>query len=164
MNVEIKIYDKRLNLDMLKPATDGSAAIDLYACIDEPITLHQGYQYKVSAGFAMHIWTPGVAGMIVPRSGLATKQGLILANTVGLIDSDYQGLIQVAVLNRKTESIGVRGKIVIEPMQRIAQLIFVPVLQPTFKQVMKFSETTERGSGGFGSTGSSITNDIKNVL
>ena len=145
--IEFKVLDERLFAGReLAPATQGSAAIDLYAMIDCTIALHPKSTIILPTGFAVHIKDPNYAGLILPRSGLGTKHGIILANSVGLIDSDYQGEIKVALYNRSGYTFP------IEFGMRIAQLMLIPVQQIGFKQVLEFSPT-ERGDRGFGSTG-----------
>lgn len=147
MKIQIKILDKRIALP--EYATPGSAAIDLRACIDDEIVITNGDQRLINTGIAIHIENPWYAAMILPRSGLGVS-GLVLANTVGLIDSDYQGEIKVYLLNRK--QVGTRP-ITINPLDRIAQLVIVPVVQAQFAVVTEFRDTSERGDKGFGSTG-----------
>lgn len=127
-------------------ATPGAAALDLRACLEEAVVLHPGATLLVDAGFSIHLKDPGLCGVIMPRSGLG-KKGVVLANTVGLIDSDYQGNIQVVLWNRSTVSH------LIMPYERVAQLALMPVVRPRLKLVDAFGEVTERGAGGFGSTG-----------
>jgi dUTP pyrophosphatase len=127
-------------------ATGGSAGLDLRACTDAPLTLNPGDSTLVPAGLAIHIDNPGLAAMILPRSGLGAKHGIVLGNLVGLIDSDYQGQIFVSVWNRG------RSAFTIQPMERIAQMVIVPVVQVKFNLVDAFTNS-ERGAGGFGSTG-----------
>ena len=138
---------KKLGLS-LSPATIGSAGFDVSACIEEEITLAAGEQALVPLGFAMHINNPNWAALLLPRSGLGAKNGIILGNTIGLIDSDYQGEVMAMLWNRKQE-----GSFTVEPGMRIAQIIFTPIALPTFSIVDEFDENTERGTGGFGSTG-----------
>lgn len=143
--IQFKIKDKRIAL----PArgTVGAAAIDLQACITEELVLRPGQVYTVGAGIALNIGAPGIAAMILPRSGLGAK-GLVLGNLTGLIDSDYQGELLMALWNRNEDK-----SIVIKPLDRVAQLVFVPVLLPNLVCVEDFHDKTERGAGGFGSTG-----------
>ena len=144
--VDVLILDPR-NADRLPAyATAGSAGLDLRACIEAPIVLAPGAAELVPTGLAIHIGDPGHAAMILPRSGLGHKHGIVLGNLVGLIDSDYQGPLMVSCWNRG------RAAFTIEPFERIAQLVVVPVVQAQFRVVESF-ETSERGSGGFGSTG-----------
>lgn len=148
MKIDLKILDSRITEEMLKPKTDGSAGIDLCACTDddEPWYIYPGQQVKVKTGIAIHLNDPGYAAMALPRSGLGSD-GLILGNTIGLIDSDYQGEIILSLFNRSPDPMK------IQPMQRVAQLIIVPVTQPQFNIVTEFENNTVRGSNGFGSTG-----------
>jgi dUTP pyrophosphatase len=127
-------------------ATAGSAGLDLRACIDEPITLRPGDSALIPSGLAIHLDDPGLAAIVIPRSGLGHKHGIVLGNLVGLIDSDYQGPLMVSLWNRG------RGPFTVQPMDRIAQLIVVPVVQVQFEVVEEFAASA-RGAGGFGSTG-----------
>ncbi|MAH61628.1 MAG: dUTP diphosphatase [Legionellales bacterium] len=147
--ISFKILDSRLGteFDLPQYATAGSGAIDLIACLEEPFELSPQQVKLIGTGFAIHIRHPAYAAMILPRSGLGHKKGIVLGNGTGLIDSDYQGELKVSCWNRSTE------RYVIQPGERIAQLVFVPVVQPDLIEVDSFSETTERGDGGFGSTG-----------
>lgn len=146
--VQLKILDDRLNTEFELPdfATEGSAGVDLRACVTEATTVSPGETTLVPTGMAIHIEDPGLAAMILPRSGLGHKHGLVLGNLVGLIDSDYQGQVFVSCWNRGAEPF------VIEPGARIAQMVFVPVLQTDFEVVEEFTES-QRGAGGFGHTG-----------
>ena len=146
MNVQIKILDPRLLEQMPSYATPGSAGLDLRACIDEALTLAPGDAQLIPTGMAMHLADPGYAAMILPRSGLGVRHGIVLGNLVGLIDSDYQGPLMVSCWNRGHEAF------TINPLERIAQMVIVPVVQAHFAIVDSFTES-ERGSGGFGSTG-----------
>lgn len=146
MNVQLKILDERLRSQMPSYATPGSAGLDLRAAIDAPLTLEPGAAQLISTGLAMHLGDPGWAAMILPRSGLGVKHGIVLGNLVGLIDSDYQGPLMVSCWNRGSRSF------TIEPFERIAQMVIVPVAQASFEIVEEFVAST-RGSGGFGSTG-----------
>jgi dUTP pyrophosphatase len=146
--LDVRILDVRLKSQLPQYATPGSAGLDLRACLDAPINLKPGDTVLVPAGIAIHLANPGLAAMILPRSGLGHKHGIVLGNLVGLIDSDYQGQIFVSVWNRG------QSEFAIEPMERIAQLIVVPVVQVAFNVVNAFDES-ERGAGGFGSTGKS---------
>ena len=146
MQVDIKILDERLRTQMPAYATPGSAGLDLRACLSEPLTLAPNAWQLVPTGMAMYLKDPGYAALILPRSGLGHKHGIVLGNLVGLIDSDYQGQIFVSVWNRGHEHFTV------QPMERIAQLVVVPVLQVAFNVVDDF-DASERGAGGFGSTG-----------
>lgn len=146
--IDVRILDQRLRDDSQLPryATGGSAGLDLRACTDGAITLNPGDSTLVPAGLAIHLADPGLAAMILPRSGLGAKHGIVLGNLVGLIDSDYQGQIFVSVWNRG------HSAFTIQPMERIAQMVIVPVVQVQFNLVDAFT-VSERGAGGFGSTG-----------
>jgi dUTP pyrophosphatase len=146
--VQLKIIDPRLGQDIPLPdhATDGSAGMDLRACVESKTMLQPGETLLIPTGFAMHISDPGLAAVILPRSGLGHKHGLVLGNLVGLIDSDYQGQVYVSCWNRSVK------KFEIEVGMRIAQLVFVPVVRADFEVVESF-EASERGVGGFGHTG-----------
>ncbi len=148
--VEVKWLDPRLGNEIPRPdyATDGSAGLDLRACLDEPLTLAPGQTELVPTGMAIHLGDPELAAMILPRSGLGHKHGIVLGNLVGLIDSDYQGQMFVSMWNRGDSAFTV------EVGERIAQLVVVPVVQVAFEAVDEFGET-ERGTGGFGHTGRS---------
>ena len=128
-------------------ATDGSAAIDLRACLKEPIGIQPGDTLLVGSGIAINIKDPNIVGLIVPRSGLGIKQGIVLANTIGVIDSDYQGEIKIGLFNRS------QTPYIVRPGERICQMLFMPVINATLKLVQEFSSATHRGSGGFGHTG-----------
>jgi dUTP pyrophosphatase len=145
-HIDVRILDARLREHPPAYATAGSAGLDLRACIEAPIELHPGETTLVPSGIAIHLADSGMAAMVLPRSGLGHKHGIVLGNLVGLIDSDYQGQIFVSVWNRGHASF------TIQPMERIAQLVVVPVLQVGFNIVDSF-EQSERGEGGFGSTG-----------
>ncbi|HTT41229.1 MAG TPA: dUTP diphosphatase [Burkholderiales bacterium] len=144
--VDVRVLDARLAGQIPTYATPGAAGLDLRACIDGAIELRPGQTELVPTGLAIHLADPSLAAIVLPRSGLGHKHGIVLGNLVGLIDSDYQGQIFVSVWNRSDETFTV------EPMQRIAQLVFVPVLQVRLNPVEAFAES-ERGPGGFGSTG-----------
>ena len=144
--LDIKVIDPRIKNQLPEYSTSGSAGLDLRACIDAQMKIEPGQTVLVPTGFAINIEDPKYAAVILPRSGLGHKHGIVLGNLVGLIDSDYQGQIMVSVWNRGSESFN------IEPMDRIAQLVVIPVVQVQFNLVDDFSETI-RGSGGFGSTG-----------
>ena len=144
--IAVKILDERMREQMPAYATPGSAGLDLRACIEAPITLEPGSTYLIPTGLAIHIADPGYAAMILPRSGMGHKHGIVLGNLVGLIDSDYQGQLMVSTWNRGSTAF------VLNPMERLAQLVIVPVLQVGFNVVDDF-EQSERGAGGFGSTG-----------
>lgn len=145
-SIDIKILDERLRQLPPQYATPGSAGLDLRACIEAPVHIHPGETILVPSGIALHLANPGLAAMILPRSGLGHKHGIVLGNLVGLIDSDYQGEILVSTWNRGKEVF------VLNPMDRLAQLVIVPVLQVNFNLVSEFEESS-RGAGGFGSTG-----------
>ena len=144
--LDVKILDARLRDRLPEYATAGSAGLDLRACIAVPLTLQPGQTELIPAGLAIHLADPGVAAVILPRSGLGHKHGIVLGNLVGLIDSDYQGQIFVSTWNRGS------APFVIEPMERLAQLVVVPVVQVALNVVEDFA-TSSRGAGGFGSTG-----------
>ena len=146
-SVAIKILDPRISEHLPAYATPGSAGLDLRACLDEPVRLEPGQTVLVPTGIAMHIADPGYAAMILPRSGMGHKHGIVLGNLVGLIDSDYQGPLMVSAWNRGTTAF------TLEPMERLAQLVIVPVVQASFHVVQSFDDHTDRGTGGFGSTG-----------
>ncbi len=149
--IDVKVLDARLaeRFEELQPryATPGSAGLDLRACLDKTLLLEPGQTVLIPTGLSIHIGDPGLAAMILPRSGLGHKHGIVLGNLVGLIDSDYQGPLMVSCWNRSHTAFS------IEPMERIAQLVIVPVVQAQFRRVDEFG-SSERGSGGFGSTGS----------
>jgi dUTP pyrophosphatase len=145
-NIDVKILDARLRDQLPVYATSGSAGLDLRACIDAPVTLKPGQTELIPSGIAIHLADPGLAAMVLPRSGMGHKHGIVLGNLVGLIDSDYQGQILVSLWNRGGAAF------TLNPMERIAQLVVVPVVQVGFNVVDEFSEST-RGAGGFGSTG-----------
>ncbi len=146
--VQLKILDSRLNTEFPLPdfATEGSEGVDLRACVDAPLTLEPGATTLIPSGMAIYIEDPSLAAIILPRSGLGHKHGIVLGNLVGLIDSDYQGQVFVSCWNRSDDSF------VIEPGTRIAQLVFVPIVQAEFQIVEEFTES-QRGAGGFGHTG-----------
>lgn len=146
--VELKILDPRVGTEFPLPeyATSGSAGLDLRACLDQAVTLEPGNTELLPTGIAIHMQDPGMAAVILPRSGLGHKHGIVLGNLVGLIDSDYQGQLFVSCWNRGDTTF------VVEPGERIAQLMFVPVIQAGFEIVTEFMGS-ERGEGGFGSTG-----------
>lgn len=146
MKIDIRILDERLRAQMPAYATPGSAGLDLRACIHEPLTLSAGQWQLVPTGLAMHLADPGYAALILPRSGLGHKHGIVMGNLVGLIDSDYQGQLMVSAWNRSATPF------TIEPMERIAQMVIVPVVQATFNVVEAFA-ASQRGEGGYGSTG-----------
>jgi dUTP pyrophosphatase len=145
-NIDVKILDARLRDQMPAYATPGSAGLDLRACIDKAIDLQPGQTELVPSGIAIHLAEPGLAAVVLPRSGLGHKHGIVLGNLVGLIDSDYQGQIFVSMWNRGSTAF------TLNPMERIAQLVVVPIVQVGFNVVDEF-EASDRGAGGFGSTG-----------
>jgi dUTP pyrophosphatase len=144
--IDVRVLDARMAGQLPAYATAGSAGLDLRACIAEPIVLAAGQAELIPTGLAIHIGDPGLAAMILPRSGLGHKHGIVLGNLVGLIDSDYQGPLMVSCWNRGASTFTV------QPMERIAQLVIVPVVQARFRQVDSF-DASARGEGGFGSTG-----------
>ena len=146
--VALKLVDPRLGREFPLPeyATDGSAGVDLRACLDAPLTIAPGETHLIPTGLAVHIGDPGVAAVVLPRSGLGHRHGIVLGNLVGLIDSDYQGQVYVSCWNRGREAYS------IQPGERIAQLVFLPVLRVDFEVVEGF-EPSQRGEGGFGSSG-----------
>lgn len=144
--IDIKVLDARMKEQMPAYATAGSAGLDLRACIDTPVVIEPGATHLIPTGLAIHIADPAYAAMILPRSGLGHKHGIVLGNLVGLIDSDYQGQLMVSTWNRGQTAF------TLNPMERLAQLVIVPVLQVGFNVVEEF-DTSERGVGGFGSTG-----------
>jgi dUTP pyrophosphatase len=144
--IEVKILDARLREQLPSYATAGSAGLDLRACLNAPLTLEPGQTELVPSGMAIHLDDPGLAAIILPRSGLGHKHGIVLGNLVGLIDSDYQGQIFVSAWNRG------KAAFTLQPMDRLAQLVIVPVVQVAFDVVNEF-EASSRGAGGFGSTG-----------
>lgn len=147
MKIDVKIMDSRIKLPMY--ATAGSAGMDLQAAITEPLTLAPNETKLVPTGLAIHLSDPNFAAMIMPRSGMGHKNGIILGNTIGLIDSDYQGQLMMSLWNRSDKPF------TIEVLERVAQLVIVPVIQATFNIVEDFP-LTERGEGGFGSTGKTV--------
>ena len=144
--IDLKILDPRVADSLPAYATAGSAGLDLRACLDAPLTLEPGQTTLIPTGLAIHIGDPGLAAMLLPRSGLGHKHGIVLGNLVGLIDSDYQGPLMVSCWNRGTSAFTV------QPLERIAQLVVVPVVQARFRVVDEF-DATDRGARGFGSTG-----------
>lgn len=147
-SVQVKLLNPKIGQDPNFPlptrATDGSAGIDLRACIDEPITIKAGETKLIGTGLSIYIADPNYAGIILPRSGLGHKHGIVLGNLVGLIDADYQGELMVSVWNRSTTDF------VLYPAERMAQYMVVPVVRPSFEIVDEFSDVSERGAGGFG--------------
>ena len=144
--IDVKILDERIRAHLPAYATPGSAGMDLRACIDAPLLVAPGDAQLIPTGISIHVGDPGLAAIILPRSGLGHKHGIVLGNLVGLIDSDYQGPLMVSCWNRGREPFTVR------PMDRIAQLVIVPVVQAEFRVVEDF-EASARGAGGFGSSG-----------
>jgi len=145
-HIDIRLLDARLRGEPPAYATTGSAGLDLRACLEAPVVLRPGETTLIPSGIAIHLADSGLAALVLPRSGLGHKHGIVLGNLVGLIDSDYQGQIMVSVWNRSKEAF------TIEPMERIAQLVIVPVVQAGFNIVDEFV-ASQRGEGGFGSTG-----------
>jgi dUTP pyrophosphatase len=144
--IDLKVLDERMAAHLPAYATPGSAGLDLRACLDAALLLQPGQTTLIPTGLSIHIKDPGLAAMLLPRSGLGHKHGIVLGNLVGLIDSDYQGPLMVSCWNRGSTAFTV------EPMERIAQMVIVPVVQATFRRVDAF-ESSDRGGGGFGSTG-----------
>ena len=144
--IDVKVLDERMAAQLPAYATPGSAGLDLRACLDEPVDLLPGQTTLIPTGLAIHIGDPGLAAMILPRSGLGHKHGVVLGNLVGLIDSDYQGQLMVSCWNRGSASF------TIQPMERIAQMVIVPVVQASFRLVDNF-DASHRGEGGSGSSG-----------
>jgi dUTP pyrophosphatase len=144
--IAVKVLDARMAEHLPAYATAGSAGLDLRACIEEPLTLQPGGAALVPTGLAVHIGDPGLCAMLLPRSGLGHKHGIVLGNLVGLIDSDYQGPLMVSCWNRGSAAY------TLQPLERMAQMVIVPVVQARFERVETF-DTSARGAGGFGSTG-----------
>jgi dUTP pyrophosphatase len=144
--IDVKVLDARMAEHLPSYATPGSAGLDLRACLDSPLVLEPGQSALIPTGLSIHIGDPGLAAMILPRSGLGHKHGIVLGNLVGLIDSDYQGPLMVSCWNRGQQVFTV------QPLERIAQMVIVPVVQAAFRRVDEF-EASERCEGGFGSTG-----------
>ena len=144
--IDVKILDPRMRDQLPTYATPGSAGLDLRACLDEALTIEPGATHLVPTGLAIHVADPGYAAVILPRSGLGHKHGIVLGNLVGLIDSDYQGPLMVSAWNRSQVAY------TLEPMERLAQLVVLPIVQVQFNVVDEF-EQSNRGTGGFGSTG-----------
>ena len=145
--IDVKVLDPRMADQLPAYATPGSAGLDLRACLDAPLELAPNAWQLVSTGLAIHLADPAYAAMILPRSGLGHKHGIVLGNLVGLIDSDYQGQLMVSAWNRSPNAF------TLQPMERLAQLVIVPVMQAQFRVVDEFAAATERGAGGYGSTG-----------
>jgi dUTP pyrophosphatase len=150
ISIDLKVLDERIRDTLPAYATSGSAGLDLRACIEAPITLEPGQTALIPTGLSMHLKDPGLAAVLLPRSGLGHKHGIVLGNLVGLIDSDYQGPLMVSCWNRNPPDSG--AAFVLQPLERIAQMVIVPVLQARFNLVESF-ESSDRGTGGFGSTG-----------
>jgi dUTP pyrophosphatase len=146
MKIDVKILDPRMRGQLPNYATPGSAGLDLRACIDTPLLISPGETHLIPTGLSLYIANPGFAGMILPRSGLGHKNGIVLGNLVGLIDADYQGPLMVSTWNRGQQPF------TINPLDRLAQLVIVPIQQVGFNVVDEFP-STDRGAGGFGSTG-----------
>lgn len=147
MKLDVKIIDARMANQLPQYATSGSAGLDLRACLDAPLTLAANAWQLIPTGISIHLNDPHYAALILPRSGLGHKHGIVLGNLVGLIDSDYQGQLMLSAWNRSDVAF------TIEPMERIAQLVIIPVAQAQFNVVNEFSQASERGEGGYGSTG-----------
>lgn len=145
-SIDLKILDERMRAILPAHATPGSAGLDLRACIDAPVTIEPGATVLVPTGLAIHIADPGYCAMILPRSGMGHKNGIVLGNLVGLIDSDYQGQLMISTWNRS------QSAFTLQPLDRLAQLVIVPVMQVAFNVVEEF-DASDRGAGGFGSTG-----------
>ena len=144
--IDLKVLDARMAQHLPAYATPGSAGLDLRACLEAALVLQPGQTALIPTGLSVHIGDPGLAALLLPRSGLGHKHGIVLGNLVGLIDSDYQGPLMVSCWNRGS------APFTVEPMERIAQMVIVPVVQATFRVVAEFGNS-ERGAGGFGSTG-----------
>jgi len=163
MKLDVKVMDQRLREMLPSYATPGSAGLDLRACLDQALTLQANAWQLLPTGMAIHLKDPNYAALILPRSGLGHKHGIVLGNLVGLIDSDYQGQLMVSAWNRSDVAFTIEPMeriaqliivpVVQEPMERIAQLVIVPVVQAQFNLVDAFDVATERGAGGYGSTG-----------
>lgn len=147
MQIDLKIVDERIRDYLPRYATEGSAGLDLRALLDSPVTIAPGETVLIRTGIAVHVADPAYCAMILPRSGMGHKRGIVLGNLVGLIDSDYQGELMISTWNRGLEPQ------TIEPFERLAQLVIVPVVQAQFNVVESFRKDSERGEGGFGSTG-----------
>jgi dUTP pyrophosphatase len=145
-NIDLRILDDRIRPQLPAYATPGSAGLDLRACIDTPLSVEPGTTHLIPTGVSIHIANPGLAALVLPRSGLGHKHGIVLGNLVGLIDSDYQGPLMVSCWNRGAQAY------ILQPMERLAQLVIVPVVQARFRVVDDFA-ASERGAGGFGSSG-----------
>lgn len=146
MRIDVRILDERLRATLPAYATPGAAGLDLRACVEAPLIIEPGTTHLVKTGMAIHLADPGYAALILPRSGLGHKHGIVLGNLVGLIDSDYQGQLMVSAWNRS------QTRYILEPLERLAQLVIVPVVQAQFNVVQDFAPTA-RGEKGYGSTG-----------
>lgn len=147
MKIDLRVLDARIREQLPRYATSGSAGLDLRACLDAPLVLAPGACELIGTGIAVHIADPGYGALILPRSGLGHRHGIVLGNLVGLIDSDYQGELKVSAWNRSATAF------VLQPLERLAQLVVVPVVQARFEVVDHFAAPSERGAGGYGSTG-----------
>lgn len=147
MNIDVRVLDARMKDQLPHYATPGSAGLDLRACLEAPLTLAPGACELIGTGIAIHLADPGYAALILPRSGLGHKHGIVLGNLVGLIDSDYQGELKISAWNRS------QSAFVVQPLERLAQLVVVPVVQARFRVVDDFAAASARGAGGYGSTG-----------
>jgi dUTP pyrophosphatase len=147
LTVDLRVLDQRVAGHLPAYATPGSAGLDLRACLDAPLVIDPGQAELIPTGLSIHIGDPGYAAMLLPRSGLGHKHGIVLGNLVGLIDSDYQGPLMVSCWNRG------RASFTVQPLERIAQMVIVPVVQAAFRRVEAFEDASARGAGGFGSTG-----------
>jgi dUTP pyrophosphatase len=152
ITVDLKILDPRMRDALPAYATPGSAGLDLRACLDAPLEIPPGRTVLIPTGLAVHLADPGYAAVLLPRSGLGHRHGIVLGNLVGLIDSDYQGPLMVSCWNRNPPGAGAAATFIVQPMERIAQMVIVPVAQAAFRIVDDFA-ASERGAGGFGSTG-----------
>jgi dUTP pyrophosphatase len=152
ITVDLKILDERMRGQLPAYATPGSAGLDLRACLDAPLEIAPGATVLIPTGLSVHLADPGYAAVLLPRSGLGHKHGIVLGNLVGLIDSDYQGPLMVSCWNRNPPQSGPGASFVVQPMERIAQMVIVPVARAAFRVVDDFA-ASDRGAGGFGSTG-----------
>ena len=152
IRVDVRVLDPRMRDALPAYATPGSAGLDLRACLDAPLAIPPGGTVMIPTGLAVHVADPGYCAMLLPRSGLGHRHGIVLGNLVGLIDSDYQGPLMVSCWNRNAPQAGDAGTFTVQPMDRIAQMVIVPVVQASFRVVDDF-EASARGTGGFGSTG-----------
>jgi dUTP pyrophosphatase len=152
ISVDLKILDARMREALPAYATPGSAGLDLRACLDAPLEIPPGRTVLIPTGLSMHLADPDYAAVLLPRSGLGHKHGLVLGNLVGLIDSDYQGPLMVSCWNRNAPEAGAAASYTVQPMERIAQMVILPVARAAFRVVDEFA-ASDRGAGGFGSTG-----------